>query len=942
MFGMDRRDSFASCKSDSEYDGDSDAGSYSNLTTGERQSRGDRSRLSQSSADSPSGVGRTPRRPTTPLGKDFRRPGVKRQAPQPPAVSTANLNQSASPVTTVHLQFEPVMSPPVNSSNNPFPEEQTRKITKIISESIAMDPILAASSASTQLSNSGPIEYHEVMRQPAPLSQSLPSNQILVVDSQSFYQNHAPEVPLSRPSHMIPIQRAARYQQFAGPTPGLVDPSILKDSSVTLPQQGVSGPPMEYNRPLSPNRHMSPSRPMSPPSRPMSPPRATHVSRGGRVTGPQPGRVLSPARKQQGLPSQPHDFHHVMTSRGELVSLPTQGLPQAHVLPQTPNRTASSQVAAKNIGNLRIRLIDEESDSEAYQSDATEDIRELHGERSLLPRTSIGSGSYPTNQVPRNDSKTYFPENMTNSQESFDYFSSFDESSFSELGSEPSAEVQPTVVMRGRARRLAHSASDPGVTRPQRLTYLQEHPRPPGVAVPPPLDQLSEEDVTQAEYEERKQEHRVKPGIQRSDSMVTVAHLYEDVLVSSRLRIRVTLTNLTVVVVVAALVLPNTAITLYTAFRLVFGTLFPAYYSYKAVKTKNVKEYVKWMMYWIVFAFFTCFETITDLFLSFWFPFYYELKILVVLWLLSPATRGSSILYRKFVHPWLTRREDDIDNCIAQAKQQGYSTVIQLGTKGVNYATTVLMQTAIKGSGSLVNQLRRSYSSGELSDGDMNRNVKALPHIPDDNYDDHPHSSGPYDAETRVRAESDAAYRSRGSSVNRGIRSNKTRSADVTDYYQDSDEAVQRRRSPRTQDTASRVLSADDLTSGYSSGDPDAGDLIYDLRHDTVPNNPELIIEPKRATKVRRTQSLSASTLSNHRAHRVLSRRGEGLRSGSAGRGSGPVDDSVIRASYSSSGHPAASHQGSTFKRSRPGEISAYATLPRTGNKRTAAKKRQV
>lgn len=235
---------------------------------------------------------------------------------------------------------------------------------------------------------------------------------------------------------------------------------------------------------------------------------------------------------------------------------------------------------------------------------------------------------------------------------------------------------------------------------------------------------------------------------------------------------------------------------------LVFGTLFPAYYSYKAVKTKNVKEYVKWMMYWIVFAFFTCFETFTDLFLSFWFPFYYELKILVVLWLLSPATRGSSILYRKFVHPWLTRREDDIDNFIAQAKQQGYSTVIQLGTKGVNYATTVLMQTAIKGGGGLVNQLRRSYSSGELSDGDMNRNVKALPHIPDDNYDDHPHSSGPYESETRVRAESDAAYRSRGSSVNRGVRSNKTRSADVTDYYQDSDEAVQRRRSPRTQDTA--------------------------------------------------------------------------------------------------------------------------------------------
>ena len=97
------------------------------------------------------------------------------------------------------------------------------------------------------------------------------------------------------------------------------------------------------------------------------------------------------------------------------------------------------------------------------------------------------------------------------------------------------------------------------------------------------------------------------------------------------------------------------------------GTLYPAYASYKAVSTKNVKEYVKWMMYWIVFALFTSAEMFADFFLSFWFPFYYELKIMFLLYLLLPATKGSSLLYRKFVHPALLSREQKIDELIEAA-----------------------------------------------------------------------------------------------------------------------------------------------------------------------------------------------------------------------------------------------------------------------------------
>ncbi|BFY97636.1 hypothetical protein BsWGS_00676 [Bradybaena similaris] len=143
---------------------------------------------------------------------------------------------------------------------------------------------------------------------------------------------------------------------------------------------------------------------------------------------------------------------------------------------------------------------------------------------------------------------------------------------------------------------------------------------------------------------------------------------------------------------------------------LVFGTLYPAYASYKAVRTKNVKEYVKWMMYWIVFALFCTVETFSDFLLS-WFPFYYEFKIVFVLWLLSPITQGSSFLFRKFVHPQLARREKDIDELIDQTIKQGYSTFFDLGNKGIK----VILKSVITGQSKLVDHLRHSYSTSDLT-----------------------------------------------------------------------------------------------------------------------------------------------------------------------------------------------------------------------------------
>uniref|UniRef100_A0A674C5M2 Receptor expression-enhancing protein n=1 Tax=Salmo trutta TaxID=8032 RepID=A0A674C5M2_SALTR len=146
---------------------------------------------------------------------------------------------------------------------------------------------------------------------------------------------------------------------------------------------------------------------------------------------------------------------------------------------------------------------------------------------------------------------------------------------------------------------------------------------------------------------------------------------------------------------------------------LVFGTLYPAYYSYKAVKTKNVKEYVRWMMYWIVFALYTVVETITDLTVA-WFPLYYEIKIAFVIWLLSPYTRGASLIYRKCLHPLLSSREREIDEYIVQAKERSYETMVTFGKQGLSIAATAAVSAAVKGQGAITEKLR-SFSMHDLS-----------------------------------------------------------------------------------------------------------------------------------------------------------------------------------------------------------------------------------
>merc|ERR1719400_2061831 len=57
---------------------------------------------------------------------------------------------------------------------------------------------------------------------------------------------------------------------------------------------------------------------------------------------------------------------------------------------------------------------------------------------------------------------------------------------------------------------------------------------------------------------------------------------------------------------------------------------------------------------------------------------------------ISPRSLGSGMLYQRFVHRYLVRREGEIDRAIMQFKEQGYASVTQGGKKVFHYVMNAI------------------------------------------------------------------------------------------------------------------------------------------------------------------------------------------------------------------------------------------------------------
>lgn len=101
---------------------------------------------------------------------------------------------------------------------------------------------------------------------------------------------------------------------------------------------------------------------------------------------------------------------------------------------------------------------------------------------------------------------------------------------------------------------------------------------------------------------------------------------------------------------------------LYPYARFTLGTLYPAYKTWKALKRKDETTRRRWMKYWVSFSAFQAFELIADFTIAYLIPFYIELKLLAILWLVH----GTKFIFDTIVNRELTKREKSIDRWLTK------------------------------------------------------------------------------------------------------------------------------------------------------------------------------------------------------------------------------------------------------------------------------------
>jgi len=127
----------------------------------------------------------------------------------------------------------------------------------------------------------------------------------------------------------------------------------------------------------------------------------------------------------------------------------------------------------------------------------------------------------------------------------------------------------------------------------------------------------------------------------------------------------------------------------------VIGFLYPAYESIISIESKDKKDDVRWLVYWVVYSTFCIAEYFSD-WLLFWVPFYYFYKSGLLIWCMHPNYNGSMFIYSHLIRPLFMKHQNKLTQLISDAKNNSSGLVTKVIGEMGEIGDEVLNNSAIQ------------------------------------------------------------------------------------------------------------------------------------------------------------------------------------------------------------------------------------------------------
>ncbi|XP_074279178.1 putative HVA22-like protein g [Silene latifolia] len=126
---------------------------------------------------------------------------------------------------------------------------------------------------------------------------------------------------------------------------------------------------------------------------------------------------------------------------------------------------------------------------------------------------------------------------------------------------------------------------------------------------------------------------------------------------------------------------------------MIFGYMYPAYECFKSVERNKpeIEQLRFWCQYWILAAVLTVFERVADTFVS-WVPMYCEAKLVFIIYLWYPKTKGTNFVYESFFKPFLSKHETVIDRNLLELRTRAGDLAFMYCQKAVGYGQTRIFE----------------------------------------------------------------------------------------------------------------------------------------------------------------------------------------------------------------------------------------------------------